>query len=83
MDSAVVDNETAFIQICTAAENHTDFPRYCQVDCGNAEGILNAIKRATASPTTRDKFCQKLVALGSDGASVMTQNMSGVITLTR
>ena len=80
IDSAVVDNEIVFIQTCTAAEIHTDFLRYCQVQCGNAEGIINAIKRATSSLTIWDKFHQKLVALGSDGASVMTDKKSGVIT---
>ena len=81
IDSAVVDNEIVFIQACTAGEIHTDFLRCCQVQCRNAEGILNAIKRATTCLVTWDKFCQKLVALGSDGVSVMTGKMSGVITL--
>ena len=53
IDSAVIDNEIVFIQICTARDIHTDFLR----------------------------CCQKLVALGSDGASVMTGKKSGVITL--
>ena len=81
IDSAVVDNEIVFIQTCTAEEIHTDFPRCCQVQHGNAEDILNAINKITASLTIWDKFCQKLVALGSDGASVMTGKKSGVITL--
>ena len=70
-----------FIQTCTAGEIHTDFLSCCQVQCGNAEGILNAIKRATANLATWDKFCQKLVALGSDSVSVMTGKKSGVITV--
>ena len=49
IDSAIVDNEIEVIQTCTAGEIHTDFLRCCQVQCGNAEGNLNAIKRATAS----------------------------------
>ena len=44
-------------------------------------GYLNVIKRATASLATWDKFCQKLVALGLDGACVMTGKNSGVRTL--
>ena len=80
IDSVVVDNEIVFIQTCTAGEIHTDFLRCCQVQCGTAEDILNAIKEATASLTTWDKFCKKLVALGLDGARVMTGKKSGVIT---
>ena len=40
IDSAVVDNEIVFIQTFTAGKIHIDFLRCCQVQCGNAEGIL-------------------------------------------
>ena len=43
---------------------------------GNAEGILNAIKRALASLTSGEIFCKKLVALGSDGSSIIVTQCS-------
>ena len=57
------------------------FLRCCQVQFGYAEGISNAIKRATASPYYMGQICQKQVALGSDGASFMTGKKSDVITV--
>ena len=76
-----MDNEIVFIQTCIAGEIHTDFLRCCQVECGDAEGIRGAIEKATAYLDTWERFCNKLVALGSDGASVMTGKKHGVIAL--
>ena len=73
-----MDNEIVFIQTCIAGEIHTDFLRCCQVKCGDAEGIRGAIEKAT---DTWERFCNKLVALGSDRASVMTGKKHGVIAL--
>ena len=81
IDSAVVDNEIVFIQTHIAGEIHTDFLRCCQVKCRDAEGIRGAIENATTYLDTWERFCNKLVALGSDGASVMTGKKHGVIAL--
>ena len=67
-----MDNEIVFIQTCPVSEIHTDFLRCCQVECGDAEGIRGAIEKATTYLDTWERFCNKLVALGLDGASVMT-----------
>ena len=79
--SAVVDNEIVFIQTCIAGEIHTDFLRCCRVECGDPEGIRGAIEKATTYLDTWERLCNKLVALGSDGASVMIGKEHCVIAL--
>ena len=81
VDSSRTENEIVFIQTCIGGEIHTDFLKCCQVQRGNADGILNAIKRATSSISDWKEFGKKLVALGSDGASVMLGSNNGVIAL--
>ena len=76
-----MDNKIVFIQTCIVGEIHTDFLRCCQVKCGDAEGIRGAIEKDTTHLDMWERFCNKLVALGSDGASVMTGNKHGVIAL--
>ena len=81
IDSATIDNEIVFMQTCIDGDIHTDFLRFCQVETGNAEGILKAIKQASTHVDKWENFSKKLVALGSDGASVMLGKNKGVIAL--
>ena len=81
MDSAIIDNEMVFIQTCSDGEVYTDFLRCCQVERGNAQGIMKAIKKAVSFLAPWEEFNEKLVALGSDGASVMLGRKNGVIAL--
>ena len=81
MDSSIVDNEIVFMQTCISGEIQTDFLRCCHVQRGNAAGIMKAIERAANKVALWDEFCTKLVALGSDGASVMLGKKNGVIAL--
>ena len=81
MDSSIVDNEIVFMQTCISGEIQTDFLRCCHVQRGNAAGIMKAIERAANKVAPWDEFSTKLVALGSDGASVMLGKKNGVIAL--
>ena len=81
MDSPIIHNEMVFIQTCSDGEVYTDFLRCCQVERGNAQGIMKAIKKAVSFLVPWEEFNEKLVALGSDGASVMLGRKNGVIAL--
>ena len=81
IDSATIDNEIVFMQTCIDGDIHTDFLRCCHVERGNAEGVVKAIKRASRHVDKWENFTKKLVALGSDGASVMLGKNKGVIAL--
>ena len=79
MDSSITDNEMVFIQTCHEGFIRTNFIRCCQVQRGDANGVVQAIQRSIATITEWDDFKSKLVALGSDGASVMLGKNNGVI----
>ena len=81
MDSASIDNEMIYIQSCYQGKVHTNFIRCCQVERGDAKGIIKAIKRGICTITEWKTFISKVVALGSDGASVMLGKNNGVIAL--
>ncbi len=49
----------------------------------DAPGVFAAIKRSVEEIMPWQQFLDKLVAMGSDGASVMTGEKGGVITLLR
>ena len=70
-----------YIPTCLEGVVHTNFTCCCQVECGTAEGIVHAIKRAMETIIDWDQCIAKLVALGSDGAAVMLGKNSGAITL--
>ena len=81
MDSSSTDNEMVYIQGCQKGTIATHFISCCQVERGTASQILEAIKKATETVMEWDDFQKKLVALGSDGASVMLGKNNGVIAL--
>ena len=81
MDSCITDNEMIYIQTCLESVTHTNVIHCCQVECGTAEGIVHAIKRATETLIDWDQCIVKLLALGSDGAAVMLGKNNDVITL--
>lgn len=80
-DSSIVENELVYVQTCKNGDTKTNFIRCCQVQCGTAHGIVQAICRAIETVTVWTDFVAKLVALGSDGAAVMLGKKSGVIAL--
>ena len=59
----------------------TNFIYCCQVERGTAPKIVDAIQKAVETVTDWSEFKNKLVALGSDGASVMLGKNNGVIAL--
>ena len=79
MDSSVIDNEVVYIQTCHEGLICTNFIHCCQVERGDAKGVVQAIHKAIKTVTGWDEFKSKLVALGSDGASVMLGKNNGVI----
>ena len=81
MDSSITDNEIIYIQTCLQGTIQTNFIQCCQVECGTADGILQAIKWAMETVSDWNQFTTKLVALGSDGAAVMLGKNRGVISL--
>ena len=81
MDSAITDNEMVYVQYCQAGIVKTNFIYCCQVQWGTAPQILSAIQKAAETVMDWDHFKKKLVALASDGASVMLGKNNGVIAL--
>ena len=81
MDSASVDNEMVYIQTCYEGVIRTNFIHCCQVKRADANGIVQAIKRSIDTVVDWKVFTSKLVALGSDGASVMLGKNNGVIAM--
>ena len=79
MDSSITDNEMIYIQTCHEELIHTYFIHCHQVQHGDAKGIVQAIQQSIKTITGWDEFKSKLVALGSDGASVMLGKNNGVI----
>ena len=71
MDSSITDNEMIYIQTCKEGSINSNFIHCCQVQCGTAKGVVQAIEQAMNTITDWKTFTSKLVALGSDGASVM------------
>ena len=79
MDSSITDNEMIYIQTCKEGSINSNFIHCCQVQCGTAKGVVQAIEWAMNTITDWKTFTSKLVALGSDGASVMLGKNNGVI----
>ena len=80
-DSSITENEMVYIHTCQKGEVKTTFIKCCQVQHGTALGVINAIKRSTETVMEFNTFLSKLVAMGSDGASVMLGKKSGVLAL--
>ena len=81
IDSSTTDNEMVCVQSCRGGVTNTNFISCCQVERGVTPQIMSAIQRATETVMEWDVFKKKLVALGSDGASVMLGKNNGVIAL--
>ena len=81
MDNSITDNEMIYLQTCQAGSVQTNFIYCCQVERGTAPKIVDAIQKAVETVTNWSEFKNKLVALGSDGASVMLGKNNGVIAL--
>ena len=81
MDSSITDNEMIYIQTCLEGVVQRSFICCCRAECGTAEGIVHAIKRAKETVIDWDQGIAKLVALGSDGEAVMLGKNNAVITL--
>ena len=80
-DSAMAENEMIFIRTCTSGSVSTKFIYCCQVERGTASGIIDVIQQAVKTICDWPQFINKLVGLGSDGASVMLGKNNGVIAL--
>ena len=81
VDSSITHNEMVYIQSCQKQIIKTNFIQCYQVKRGVACGMVNAVERAVETVMTCPDFMSKLVALGSDGASVMLRKNSGIIAL--
>ena len=80
-DSSITENEMVYIHTCCKGEVKTTFIKCCQVQRGTALGVINAIKKSAETVMEFNTFLAKLVAMGSDGASVMLGKKSGVLAL--
>ena len=80
-DSSITENEMVYIHTCRKGEVKTTFIKCCQVQRGTALGVINAIKKSAETVMEFNTFLVKLVAMGSDGASVMLGKKSGVLSL--
>ena len=80
-DSSITENEMVYIHTCQKGEVKTTFNKCCQVQLGTALGVINAIKRSAETVMEFNTFLSKLVAMGSDGASVMLGKKSKVVKI--
>ena len=80
-DSSITENEMVYIHTCQKGEVKTTFIKRCQVQHGTALGVINVIKQSAETVMEFNTFLSKLVAMGSDGASVMLGKKSGVLAL--
>ena len=80
-DSSITESIMVYIHTCQKGEVKTTFIKCCQVQHGTALGVINAIKRSAETVMEFNTFLSKLVAMGSDGASVMLGKKSGVLAL--
>ena len=71
MDGSITDNEMVYIQTCQAGLVCTSFIYCCGVQHGTAPRIVQAIQRAVETTSDWSAFKNKLLAIGSEGASVM------------
>ena len=80
-DSSITDNEMVYLQSCQNGVVKTTFIQCCQVQRGTASSIVKAIERSVTRVMEMPDFLSKLIALGSDGASVMLGHNVGVFAL--
>ena len=82
-DVSVIENEIVYVRICTYGNPKTMFVHSAQVARGQAQNIMEAIERSitTNLMTTWDDFIKTMIAMGSDGASVMLGSERGVAAL--
>ena len=80
-DSSITESEMIYIQTSKAGSVRTNFVCCCQGQRGDGKGIVQAIKKAIETLVPWTEFVEKLVARGSDGASVMLGKNNGVIAL--
>ena len=75
-NSSITEQEMFFFRTCNVGEVSVSFAAVKQVEKGNEAGIHEALQSSVSSPEHLqipwNEFASKLVALGCDGASVMT-----------
>ena len=83
-DVSVIENEIVYVRVCHNGNPRTMFVYSAQVARGQATNIMDAIERSiTENLMAKWDFTKTLVALGSDGASVMHGTERGVAALLR
>ena len=84
-DAAVVEQEIVYISFAKSGERCVKFLGSVATARADAEGVTASIKRAVESGLGIEfpEFAKKLVAIGTDGASVNTGQQSGVIARIR
>ena len=81
-DCSVTENEIVYVRVCERGVVSVKFMCCMATEKADAKGILNALKRAVESIGLEwEELLKKLVALGSDGASVMMGARKGVAAL--
>ena len=82
-DVSVIENEIVYVRICSYGNPKTMFIHSAQVARGQAQNIMEAIQRSitTNLMTTWDDFIKTMIAMGSDGESVMLGSERGVASL--
>ena len=82
-DVSTIENECIYVRSCVQGNVEVSFIGMQQVARANAPGIFDALMKAlTFEDTPSDiSFKSKLIALGSDGASVNTGQKGGLIAL--
>ena len=78
-DSAIIEQELFYVRFSSAGSIHTKFIGVMSVDRGTADNIYKAFKDCVERylGISWDDFKYKVIALGSDGAAVMTGAENG------
>ena len=84
-DVSAIENEIVYVTVCCNGNPRTMFVSSAQVARGQATNIMDATERSITENLMAkwEDFTNTLVALGSDGASVMLGTERGVAVLLR
>ena len=81
-DCSVTENEIVYVTVCQRGVVSVKFMGCMATEKTDAKGIFNALKHAVESIGLEwEELLKKLVALGSDGSSVMMGTRKGVAAL--
>ena len=78
-DKSVIEQEIAYVRVAKQGTVKEQFVSLEHVEKADAAGLIRALDRAMINSAGQPGWWQKVVAIGTDGASVNTGKKTGVI----